>query len=178
MNLRPAPGSPPLLRLTGWPLRLVGASQPIAESPAAKAIARENRAASLAGDLNPTDPRWLLAARTRAELQGASLTADRRERLLGLAHDLGMRPFDANLVIAIVQDEARLASAGADSAWELADRLRVVPNRRESRTNTTDPASPEAGWRGVAVGPIFILGAAILLGLIGVLALLGWLTRG
>lgn len=163
-----------MLRLTGGPLRLVGTSPSAADSPAARAIARENRAASLAADLDPADPRWVLAARTRAELQGASLTADRRERLLGLAHDLGMRPFDANLVIAIVQDEARLASAGADSAWELADRLRIVPASPtlggKSSADVANHLSTSSGRSALA---LFVISA--LLGVLGVAALIRWL---
>ena len=60
------------------------------------------------------DPRWVLAVRAAGMLQAgpaAILTPDRRRRLVVLASSMGLRPFDAALVIAIVQDAAR---AGLD----------------------------------------------------------------
>jgi hypothetical protein len=56
---------------------------------------------------SPTDPRWVLAIRTAAELNGEVLPAERRQRLLRLGRLLGLTPFDTNLIIAIVQDQAR-----------------------------------------------------------------------
>jgi len=56
---------------------------------------------------SPTDPRWVLALRTAEALDGAVLPPERRDRLVRLGKLLGMTPFDANLVIAIVQDQAR-----------------------------------------------------------------------
>lgn len=56
------------------------------------------------------DARWVFAVRVRREVQGghaAIVTPDSRKRLLRLANRLGLRDFDANLVIAIVQDDAR-----------------------------------------------------------------------
>lgn len=119
-------------------LRLVGETPHRAAPPSARGVRagrreaeerlaqvrRENHAAALRFDLDPNDPRLILAARTQAELQGAALPADRRRRLLSLAHRLGLRPFDANLVIAIVQDQAR----GGSEAGPLAERLRIVPS--------------------------------------------------
>ncbi len=117
----------------------------------------------------------MLAAQTRNELQGAALTADRRAKLLVLAYQLGMRPFDANLVIAIVQDEARMASAGADSTWELADRLRIVPVR-ESSCNRVDSVELRSDGRGLRDVPLsFVLIFSTLLGLAGLVVLLRWL---
>ncbi|MFN9975914.1 MAG: hypothetical protein ACK58T_39080 [Phycisphaerae bacterium] len=56
------------------------------------------------------DARWVFAVRVRREVQGghaALVTPESRKRLLKLANRLGLRDFDANLVIAIVQDDAR-----------------------------------------------------------------------
>lgn len=56
------------------------------------------------------DARWVFAVRARREVQGghaAIVTPESRKRLLRLANRLGLRDFDANLVIAIVQDDAR-----------------------------------------------------------------------
>lgn len=60
--------------------------------------------------LSPLDPRWVLAVRTVAVLDGgpaAILTPDRRRGLLRLAETMGLRPFDAAVIIALVQDAAR-----------------------------------------------------------------------
>ncbi len=53
------------------------------------------------------DPRWVLAVRTAEHLQGSILTPDQRPRLVNLGRLMGLTPFDANLIIAIVQDQAR-----------------------------------------------------------------------
>jgi hypothetical protein len=58
----------------------------------------------------PGDARWVLALRVAQHLDGgtaAILTFEKRARLLAIARRLGLRPFDAGLVIAIVQDAAR-----------------------------------------------------------------------
>ncbi|MBL1218063.1 MAG: hypothetical protein D8M59_11275 [Planctomycetes bacterium] len=94
--------------------------------------------AAVCPDLDPNDPRWVLASRAVDELQGAALSPDRRHRLLRLAHRLGMRQFDACMVIAVVQDQARLGKldqwqadkdrgqAQAQST-EVMRRLQVIP---------------------------------------------------
>lgn len=77
----------------------------------AAAIAKENRAASGA-DLN--DERLLFASRVAKSLEGgraACLPPEKRQRLVAAAIDEGLRPFDANLIIAIVQDGARRGEA-------------------------------------------------------------------
>ncbi len=60
--------------------------------------------------LRTTDPRWAFAVRVAAALEGgraAILRPEARERLLRTARLLGIRPFDAALIIAMVQDTAR-----------------------------------------------------------------------
>jgi len=77
-----------------------------AEAVAASVAQANREAAGLTAD----DARAILAARVADSLDGgraAILPAQRRQRLLDLARRLGLRPFDANLVIAIVQDGAR-----------------------------------------------------------------------
>lgn len=57
------------------------------------------------------DARWVFAVRVKREIQGgkaAIIVPESRKRLLRLANRLGLRSFDANLVIAIVQDDSRL----------------------------------------------------------------------
>lgn len=75
------------------------------------------------------DPRWAFAARVATHLEGghaAILRPERRERLLRLAAHLRLRPFDAALIIAMVQDTARRGEAApghAPLSPQLADRL-------------------------------------------------------
>ncbi len=56
---------------------------------------------------DPHDPRWVLALRVSESLDGEVLPPERRERLLKLGRVLGLTQFDAALVIACVQDQAR-----------------------------------------------------------------------
>lgn len=44
---------------------------------------------------------------TQARLQGTMLTPERRDEVLATGKRLGLRPFESNLIIAIVQDQAR-----------------------------------------------------------------------
>lgn len=57
--------------------------------------------------LKADDPRWILALETRAKLQGALLSPADRQRLLEEGLQLGLTVFDANLILAIIQDQAR-----------------------------------------------------------------------
>ena len=70
-------------------------------------VARENHAAS---SLDADDARWVFAVLVSKVLDGgraAILAPDRRRLLMGNAKEMGLREFDANLVIAIVQDCVR-----------------------------------------------------------------------
>lgn len=92
-------------------LRLAGAKadpQWVEAQRARLDVIKENRLAAHAAGLDPHDPRWILAMQTQARLQGATLTSDRRDQLMRSGKRLGMRPFETNLIIAIVQDRARI----------------------------------------------------------------------
>ncbi|MCA9298380.1 MAG: hypothetical protein KDA28_04900, partial [Phycisphaerales bacterium] len=85
-------------------LRLIRSAQDA--PPSATAVARENMAAA---SLEMMDARWIFAVQVSEALEGgkaALLRPDRRERLLRIANRLGLRHFDASLVIAMVQDGA------------------------------------------------------------------------
>ena len=73
------------------------------------------------------DPRWVLAVRTAESLVGTVLRPEKRERLVHLGKILGMSPFDANLVIAIVQDQARRGFAPSYCPTAGEPQLRLVP---------------------------------------------------
>lgn len=122
----------------------------------AREVARENRLAAQA-ELPAHDPRWVLAARTQAQLQGTVLSPQRRDGLMRIAQTMGMRPFDANMVIALVQEQARSGGRLEETAAMLSLVREPVPSR-----------SP--GWiRWVAVAA----GAAALF-----LLLVNWLLGG
>lgn len=74
---------------------------------ASNAVAQENRAAAHNPQLKPNDPRWVLAVQTASQLEGDRLSPEARLRIERTAKLLGVRAFDANVIMAIVQDHAR-----------------------------------------------------------------------
>ncbi|MEM9916275.1 MAG: hypothetical protein AAF911_15075 [Planctomycetota bacterium] len=87
-------------------------------------------------DLTPTegtaiagtnDPRWVLAVRVAEQLQGTVLPPAKRDRLIKIGKMFGLTAFDANLIIAIVQDQARRGYAPAYCPTAGEPQLRMVP---------------------------------------------------
>jgi hypothetical protein len=78
----------------------------------------------LAAGLNEAHVRTVFAGIVASRLQGgraAVLPSEARERLLDAARRFGLRPFDATLIIALVQDGARRGEPlGADAKALLA----------------------------------------------------------
>ncbi|MAE61304.1 MAG: hypothetical protein CMJ49_08110 [Planctomycetaceae bacterium] len=70
--------------------------------------------------LTANDPRWVLAVRVQEALEGSLLRPEHRERLLKLGRTMRLGPFDANLVIAIVQDRARRGLSLSGGVGQLA----------------------------------------------------------
>jgi len=64
-------------------------------------------AARVAQTLETADPRWVLALRVAESLEGPMLSPQRRRSLIRMGKVFGLTAFDANLIIAIVQDQAR-----------------------------------------------------------------------
>lgn len=110
-------------------LRLVGVKEAGPEHRGRQAVAAENRDAAAKPDLDPTDPRWVLAVRAYTQLEGSALTFDRRERLMRSARCMGVRPFDASMILAIVQDRARRGGSLSDAASTVAMLEPAVPRR-------------------------------------------------
>lgn len=73
------------------------------------------------------DPRWVLAVRVAEQLQGSALPPAKRDRLVRLGKMFGLTAFDANLIIAIVQDQARRGYAPAYCPTAGEPQLRMVP---------------------------------------------------
>ena len=107
-----------------------------------------------------TDPRWVLAVRTAEKLDGIVLPPERRDRLIRLGKVMGLSQFDANLVIAIVQDQARrgFAPHACPAAGEAQLRFVPLPGRGE------DPSDRLRRWLITAalVATIIALEAMIL----------------
>ena len=74
---------------------------------ARRRVALENRLAAGTPNLAHHDPCWQLASEVSIALDGAVLAPDARRFLIKRAGRLGVRDFDANLLIALVQDRAR-----------------------------------------------------------------------
>lgn len=82
-----------------------------------------------------SDPRWVLAIRTAELLQGDILTPESRDRIIRMGKMFNLTPFDANMIIAIVQDQARrgIAPALCPTAGEPQLRMITPPQRRSFR---------------------------------------------
>ena len=130
-------------------------------------IARENHAAS---SLDPADVRWELASRVQHSLEGgnaAILRPERRRELIAAAVGRGMRPFDANLVIAIVQDAARRGECV--SPRKGAGPSRATPNFAAvlDLVRKAEPADDDRTgvmMAAVAVGLVIVMALIVLLG--------------
>ena len=75
-----------------------------------EAIAAENRASARYGPL-PTDPNVLLASEIASRMEGCVMPASAREDILDQAGRMGIRRFDASLLMALLQDRARRGEA-------------------------------------------------------------------
>lgn len=118
--------------------------------------------------MSADDARWVLAMRVRESLQGGSaaiLPPEARSRISDIGRRLGLRPFDVSLIIAIVQDEARVG-AGRMNA-DVAARLAMVPGAGDRAGD--EPAQSGLWWMAWA-GATVAIGAG--LAVLGVL----WVT--
>lgn len=140
----PTAADRPELRLVGHATRR---PRPGAVEAPERAVARENLEAASDRSLDPTDPRWIVAVQAAAAMEGSLLTFERRRKILALAHRVGVRPFDANLIIAAVQDRARRGEPLEDAADTIAHAAR--PSRAAGR--------PRRGWLPIAVVAIATL---------------------
>ncbi len=140
---------------------------------ATKRIARETRRAAINPDMQSADPRWILAAEIEKELDGSALPPANRRRLLQLAHRLQLRPFDANLVIAVVQDAARCGTLG-EGADSIQDSLAIIPSithlgENPASTNTPNRRHSRRMWH-LAVSAV----ASAILATLLFLGMLSW----
>ncbi|MEM7624408.1 MAG: hypothetical protein AAF333_02145 [Planctomycetota bacterium] len=145
-----SPPAPP--RVDGQPrLRLVGA----------KAVVKPDLAPTQGtAIIGTSDPRWVLAVRVAEQLEGTVLPPAKRDRLVRMGKMFGLTAFDANLIIAIVQDQARRGYAPAHCPTAGEPQLRMVPPPQAQRWMT---------------GPRTLLIAGIIVGFIALeLVALAW----
>lgn len=85
--------------------------------------------------LQPDDPRWVLAIRASQALQGTILTLDHREKLVSLGKKLGLTAFDSNLILAVVQDQARRGNQPNQCPAAGEPQLRMIPLPERERSS-------------------------------------------
>ncbi len=107
-------------------------------------IALENRLAAGSNELHPKSPHLEFAGRIARAMQGAVLGPEAREELVRQARGLGLRPFDAHLVIAVVQDRRRRGESLEDITGPLA----VLGRRKANR----GPSNARVVLAGTALG--------------------------
>jgi len=90
------------------------------------ATSRQHAAAMGQPLTGAADPRWVLALRTAESMEGQILRPEKRRRVLRIGEMLGLSPFDSNLVIAIVQDQARRGYAPAQCPAAGEDQLTMI----------------------------------------------------
>jgi hypothetical protein len=117
-------------------------------------IALENRLASNATGLGVSEiekiasPHLVLAGRIVASLEGAVLPPERRQDLLRFSKSIGVREFDASLVIAVIQDRARRG----ESMEDIVGPLQIIAGRgRSKRLGNLGFVTLGAGL-GIAIG--------------------------
>jgi hypothetical protein len=131
---------------------------------ARRRIAEENRASS---ELPVEDARRIVATRIAQALEGgraAILTPDVRRGIVTEAKRMGLRPFDANLIIAIVQDRARTGEPADQLAAD--GRIRLVREagaRRGGLTETGNSETAGVGTPSEMVAACIAFGTAVAL---------------
>ena len=131
-------------------LRLVSGEDAPAAGAGAAAVQRGSVREEAIGEA--LDPRWVLAVRVSERLEGAVLPAERREALVRLGKVLGLTAFDASLIIAIVQDQARRGHAPSMCPAAGEAQLRMIPRR-----------SAAAARRGRRRRPLVVAGLLVML---------------
>lgn len=111
-------------------------------------VALENRLAAETPQLTHEHPQWLFAGHVLNALDGTILPPQRRRVLLEKARQLGVRDFDANLVIAVVQDRARRG----ESIESASGTLSLVSSPIQKNRIDTLPVILLAAATGIACG--------------------------
>jgi hypothetical protein len=142
-------------------------------------------------DFDPNDARWRLATETQRALQGAVLAYEDRRQLLALANRLGIRAFDANLILAVVQDRARRGEPLESAAPTVAMVPKPVARSATRPVASPDAPSPEAPsvarpvarpvarvWTFPQIESAWLWVGAVMLAMVADAALIAWLIFG
>jgi len=157
-NAGPFPIRPGVLRLDVQAASRIHAPAAAARRvEAAEAVESDNRRAAT---VTPADACTIMAATVARSLEGgqaAILRPERRRNLVAAAGALGVRPFDANLLIAAVQDRVRRGEDPQGAA--IAAMLSRPPVTAPQAHATPAPAIGRRVWLIFATG--LVLGVAL-----------------
>jgi hypothetical protein len=146
------PAASPRLRLVGFDEPTTSTATPANPAPPGAPTKPGH------GDqtLHIGDPRWVLAVRAAESLQGDIMPPQKRRKVIQLGRVLGLSPFDSNLIIAIVQDQARRGQLQQHGPQIGAAQLSIVPLPQRAR------------WFDALRGRLAIVTGLILAGIIAV----------
>ncbi|QDU34532.1 hypothetical protein KS4_26020 [Poriferisphaera corsica] len=111
------------------------------------------------------DPRWVLAVRVAAVMEGSIVRPEEREKLIKMGRTFGMSVFDCNLVIAILQDQARRGNLPEYCPQLAHKQLQLIPLPRQNPLN--QPIEMNVGLRNS-----MIVAAVLLMEIIGLWVML------
>jgi len=123
-----------------------------ASRPKLRLINTKSQTSEAAPITRHDDPRWALAVKVADAMEGSLLPPEKRKRLIRLGQALGLTSFDANLIIASVQDQARRGVSSARLAASAEPALRLIASPAERRRKTvekTNAAFISNRWRTV-----------------------------
>ena len=142
---------------------------------ACRAVAAENRRAAA---MDPADARWTVAVATAMAVEGGRagiISAERRAGVLELATSVGLRPFDAAMIMAVVQDARRAGEAPL--SVNVQQRLLLVGGAGIIGVPMTG-ASGGSGGATTGRGSAWLAVVwAVLLGLVGMWVMIKWVLE-
>ncbi|MFM9957577.1 MAG: hypothetical protein ACKVZJ_05855 [Phycisphaerales bacterium] len=140
----------------------------------ASEVSTENRRAA---GLSDRDVRNIMAQRVAENIEGGRagiLVPERRRALVATAQRLGIRPFDANLIIAVVQDRFRRGLLGQSAAGQ-DERLEMIAQPADAGSPLVHPALAERRRERFWLTVRLLLASAAIAGILMVW-LVNWLT--
>jgi hypothetical protein len=109
--------------------------------------------------IDAIDPRWVVAMRAAMWLDGgraAVLVPERRRGIVRMARKLGLREFDAGLIIAIIQDAARTGEDPLGCAVE--ERLGLIRTATPAASPRVQLLAAGALGLGMFIGLVALFG--------------------
>ena len=128
--------------------------------------------------MDPADARWTVAVATAMAVEGGRagiISAERRAGVLELATSVGLRPFDAAMIMAVVQDARRAGEAPL--SVNVQQRLLLVGGAGIIGVPMTG-ASGGSGGATTGRGSAWLAVVwAVLLGLVGMWVMIKWVLE-